>query len=827
MGSALEEFRLEDGSVMEADTVLANADLSYVYQHLLPQNRYNKHIVRKGDRLLLWGENCPEWIVVFWASLARGVQVVPVDFRSSHRLVQRIQKEVGAKLLVHSRTVAWEQVKLRRIPFDEIARLDEAGDFESTEIHSDDVVEILYTSGTTGEPKGVVHRHRNMCSNLNMFQREIARYKPIAFPFQPIRILDMLPLSHMFGQSLGIFFPVLLESSVVFLSELHPGILLSTIRRERVSVLVSVPRLLANLRQEIERRFTLPAKRGRQGLLGAAGRWWRTRHIHSAFGWKFWAVVVGGARLPPEEEEFLWRMGWVVVQGYGLTETSPIVATNHPLRPHRGSIGRVVEGQEVKIAPDGEILVRGESVVNEYYGSRPDSSTKFQDGWLHTGDIGEKDDEGRLYYRGRKKDVIVTSDGLNVYPQDIESVLRSRPEIKDSLILGLPFKGGEKVHAVLLLSAPAVDLDGIMRHVNGELESHQRIQSWSVWPAEDFPRTPSTFKIKRGEVKKQLLECQGESRENEQTVGLLPALAGLSGKRPRDIREDWRLSEDLGLTSLDRIELLSRLENDYGIDLDEDRFNELSTVEEIKAYIHKEPASKPLRASGLPRWPRVFPVPWIRHAVLRLIAIPLWHRYIDFSLEGLEHLSDLKPPLIFAANHSSHLDTIAILAGLPFRWRRLITPAMQKEHFRAHFDSRGFNLTERIGRTTQYALACGLVNAYPLPHEMAGVRRALEFTGELVQAGYCPLVYPEGERTPTGEMSPFKPGIGLMAVRLRVPVVPIHLEGMFRIYSVHDSWPHRGAIRMRMGPPRYFEEGRGYEDVAKTLEEAVRKLGND
>jgi long-chain acyl-CoA synthetase len=306
----------------------------------------------------------------------------------------------------------------------------------------------------------------------------------------------------------------------------------------------------------------------------------------------------------------------------------------------------------------------------------------------------------------------------------------------------------------------------------------------------------------------------------------MPALAGLSGKNPQDIREDWRLSEDLGLTSLDRVELLSRLENDYGIELDEDRFNALSTVAEIQTYIHEEPlSSKPPGASTVSHWPLKFPVPWIRRAVQRLVTIPLWNHYVEFSTEGLEHLDGMKPPLLFVANHASHLDTVAVLAALPFRWRRLIAPAMQKEYFRAFFDPRGFKWTERVVRAVQYLSARGLMNAYPLPHEMSGVRRALTFTGELVQAGYCPLVYPEGERTPDGEMRSFKSGIGLMAVRLRLPVIPIHLGGMFRVYSIHDTWAHRGSVHMKVGPPQHFEEGRDFDDVAKSLEQAVRQLG--
>src|SRR5947207_12141642 len=213
--------------------------------------------------------------------------------------------------------------------------------FEPAQVSPDDIVEIVYTSGTTGEPKGVVHRHRNICSNLRPFRNEIAKYRKWARPFQPIRILDLLPLSHMFGQSQGLFIPLFLEGSVAFTSEIHPGKIIDFVHDNRISVIVSVPRILENLKNEVERG---------------------NRQVHRRFGWKFWAFVVGGARVDPELEEFWKVLGFAVIQGYGLTEASPVIAVNHPFHAKTGSLGKAVEGQEVTIAPDGEILVRDESV---------------------------------------------------------------------------------------------------------------------------------------------------------------------------------------------------------------------------------------------------------------------------------------------------------------------------------------------------------------------------------------------------------------------------------------------------------------------------------
>jgi long-chain acyl-CoA synthetase len=424
--------------------------------------QFDDRLLQKGDRVLIWADNRLEWMATFWACVARGIEAVPVDYRFSTDLVDRIRNEAQPKLIVDDR---W---------LDNIATLPPVCQFTPSPVTPDDIVEIVYTSGTTGEPKGVVHRHRNICSNLRPFHKEIAKYRMWARPFQPVRILDLLPLSHMFGQSQGLFIPLFLEGSVAFTSDIHPGKIIHYIHDNRISVVVCVPRILENLKNEVERRGILP--RHSSGILRTM---WRHRSVHRWFGWKFWAFVVGGARVDSDLEEFWKGLGFAVIQGYGLTEASPVVAVNHPFDTRTGSLGKVVEGQDVQIAPDGEILVRGESVTTG-------------GDWLHTGDLGEIDSEGRLYYRGRKKDLIVTPEGLNVHPEDVERVLNALPEVRESAVIG-----NDHVHAVLILNDPHAGVDALIRRANERLEAHQRIRTWSLWPYDDFPRTASTLKIKR------------------------------------------------------------------------------------------------------------------------------------------------------------------------------------------------------------------------------------------------------------------------------------------------------------------------------------------
>ena len=817
-------------------------------------DHFQRNNVVRGDRVLIWGENRPEWVVAFWAAVSQGVEVIPLDPGSSPSLVERIREASGAKLLIHGETVDTGSLSIEALSFSEMAGIDEKDYLETRSVEPDDVVEIIYTSGTTGTPRGVIHRQHNLCANLRPFEEEINRYRKLARPFQPIRFLNMLPLSHMFGQSAGLFIPILLEGSVVFMQELHPTAMMETIRNQRVSVLVTVPRLLGQLKKHIERKLEVrdqPVQT--RGVMGIAARWWRFRKIHSKFGWKFWAISVGGARLPAEIEAFWSRLGFLVIQGYGLTEASPIVAVNHPFKSKPGSLGQVIEGLEVKIAPDGEILVRGESVVDEYLKGPGDSKSGASDGWLHTGDIGEIDSEGHLYYRGRKKDIIVTSEGFNVYPDDVESVLNQLPAIEESVVIAARRDGDEAVHAVLLLRDPSIGGDQLVREANQQLEPHQRIRSWSIWSDEDFPRTSSTFKTKRFAVARRMAR-ESEERPDEQerehtSDSLADILARMCSPENPELHEDLRLSEDLGLSSLDRMDLLSRLEERSSIDLDESTFSQLSTIGELKQLledtIHKaekagttkgktqevrvsqadwDQSATVVTSAQLPRWSRSPLMRTLRFLIQHTLILPLYNHFIDLTVTGRDTLQEIEPPVIFAANHVSHLDTVAILAALPLSWRFHLAPAMLQEYFSAYLAPSKSSRKRRINAALQYYLACGLFNGYPLPQRMGGIRRALKYSGELVEHGYCPLIFPEGMRSPNGNLQAFKPGVGMMALSLKVPVVPLHIEGLFKVFSVRHRWPTPGPVRVALGTPVDLTSEEDYETATAKIEAGVRKL---
>ncbi|MEE8583436.1 MAG: AMP-binding protein [Acidobacteriota bacterium] len=865
----LDEIRkLEDGEAVRFNNGYRTWILSY-RQILQEASRLAGLLglkgLKQGDRLILWSENRPEWVTAFWACLSMGVQVVPIDFRSSPSMVESIQQQVQAGLLMHGSSVDPGTLSLPCWPLDQASSLPAAAALQPVAAAPQDIVEIVYTSGTTGDPKGVVHRHRNIVANLNPLASEIDAYKKYARPFQPIRILNLLPLSHMFGQAMGLFIPVLLGGAAVFMADIHPAAVIRTVRGERVSALVTVPRILKALEDEIERRFQpAPARPHRKGIAGILQRWWRYRRVHSALGWKFWALTVGGAEVDRSAEEFWARLGYAVIQGYGLTETSPVVAVNHPFFNQPGSIGKVLPGQEVQIAQDGEILVRGDSVVAEYWTAGGIRPVREEQGWLHTGDIGEFDSQGRLYYRGRKKDLIVTSEGMNVFPQDVEKALNAIAEVQEAAVVPLRKGGDEVVHAALLLADGQADPAALVRQANSSLEPHQRIRSWSVWPEDDFPRTSSTFKVQRRLVAERI---RGKSQPDPgqaaapEALTVNAILSRMTGQAPDSVQDSLRLAEDLGISSLDRIELLAQLEDAYQLAIDEESFSLLGTVGDLRNWVRRASRGRPPRlqdklqptapdsppngsevepSDEMTPTPRsaVRPLPeqasslgwhgrpmgWLRKVLLEALIFPLYRHYIPMQIEGRQHLDDLPGQVIFAANHASHLDTPAIYQALPYRWRHRLAPAMRQEFFRPYFWPQGHSLRQRCRAGLQYHLAAGLFAAYPLPHR-GGIRRTLRYTGSLVEKGYCPLIFPEGRRTPDGEILPFQPGVGLMALQLRLPVVPIHLSGLFEILSVHDEWPKAGPVRAVIGAPLHFEGTTDPGQIASRVEAALRRLG--
>jgi long-chain acyl-CoA synthetase len=771
-----------------------------------------------GDKVIFWGENRPEWLACYWGCVVAGLVTVPIDYRSSAAFVEKVRALVGAPLVLTGDEVpadALDAGGARRWAFTDLDWQAD-GPLPATPVARNDIVQIIFTSGATAEPKGVVIRHGNILANTVPVEREIRRYRRWARPFHPLRFLDLLPLSHLFGQSMATSIPPMLGGTVIFSRSYNPHDLVRLIRSQRVSVVVSVPKLLDVLREHVVSAFPEAAQPPPPGA-SVLGRWWRYRRVHRALGLKCWAMVVGAAPLAPELEEFWRRMGFAVIQGYGLTETAPIVTLNHPLRTSRGSVGTPIEGVEVRIADDGEILVRGENVTSGYYGQAGNAFDA--DGWLHTGDVGERDAEGRLFIRGRKKEMIVTPEGLNVFPDDVEAVVDALPGVRESAVVGVADGGEERVHAVLVLE-PGADADAVVRAANRDLADHQRVRTWSAWPGDALPRTEGTRKLKRGAVR----DWVASGTVPEPAVegeGLEALVARFS--RGRAIGDATTI-EELGLSSLERVELMVALEDRFKTRVDETRFAEAASVADLRSLLEAAPAAPDVNEPvDFPAWNRAWPVRALRRLSLATWILPLARLFAWPRVEGIEHVSGLDGPILFACNHQSHFDVPLVLSVLPGRVRARVAPAMAKEFFHAHFFPATHTWRERLTNSVNYYLAACYFNAFPLPQREAGARQTLRYIGELTGKGWSVLLFPEGVRAATGAMRPFQGGIGMIGARLDLPVVPVRLDGVDRILPVHARMARPGRVRVAFGAPMRLR-GDDYAALAAQVEARVRAL---
>ena len=797
-------------------------------------SRLHDEGITRGQHVVIWSENRPEWIVALWGCLLRGVVLVPIDYRASADFLRRVAAIVAARAIIIGDAVSdpgGVDAPVWKITAATSGNAERA--VPAIEHGPDDVAEVIFTSGATSEPKGVVLTHRNILANIIPIEREIAKYRKYARPFMPIRFLNLLPLSHMFGQAMATFVPPLLSGVVVFNRTFAPDEIVTQIRRRRISVLVCVPKIL-----EVLRDYMLTAAPETatppEDKTHWMKRWWLYRRAHRMFGLKFWAMVVGAAPLDPDVEAFWGRLGFLVVQGYGLTETAPIVTLNHPFHAARGAVGKPIGGVEVRIADDGEILVRGENVTTGYFNAPEETRSAFREGWFHTGDIGGFDDQGRLYIRGRKKEMIVTPEGLNVFPEDVEKAINDQPGVRDSAVVGAPVAGGsaERVQAIVVLATGA-DVDEVVRAANTRLQDHQKIRMATVWPGEELPRTEGTKKLKRRELRDWLMRSAGAAR------GDAPAPSASGSDRTvsavvqrfapgRSVAGETTIDE-LGLSSLERVELMMALEEALQVTVDEGKFSAARTVADLEALarpLDATPGAVSAAAAepiDFPSWNRTTPARVLRRASLPTWILPLGRVFARVKVEGLEHLRDLSTPVIFAANHQSHMDTPAILDALPPRWRYRVAPAMAKEFFKAHFYPEQFSRKAYVTNSLNYYLASLFFNAFPLPQREAGTRQTLRYIGSLLSSGFSVLIFPEGRRTDDGSIGRFQPGVGMAAARLQVPVVPVRLEGLDRI--LHHTWkfPKRGNARVAFGRPMRLE-GTDYADLARQVEDAVRHL---
>jgi long-chain acyl-CoA synthetase len=819
-----------------------------------------------GDRVVLWGENSAEWIGAFFGCLLRGIIAVPLDAAGSTEFANRVVKDVSPKLIVGDRgLLASLKSDVPRLLLSEVnAQLPTKPAFTvSDAVNGETPFQIVFTSGTTAEPKGIVLTHRNVLASLQPIEDEIAKYLKYERWVHPLRFLHSVPLSHVFGQFMGLWVPALLAAEVHFGEQPEPSRMTELIHRERISVLVAVPRVLHLLQTHLLTRygpFTLDLERAKG--LSAWKRWWLFREVHRTLGWKFWAVISGGATLPADLENFWNRLGFALIQGYGMTETTALVTLNHPFRIGHGTIGKALPGREVRISDEGEILVRGDMLAAATWQGGTMRPRRGE--WLATGDLAAKDESGELRFLGRKGEVIVTSAGMNVHPADLEEAMMRQPEVRGCVVVPCDTMGSPEPVAIVLFSRSDDELQATVGRANRGLAEYQQIRRVLRWPDLQFPYT-STGKLLRRKVAEwacaALLNRQRGGTPGYAPGGdvLLNMIAEITGESP-SAHDQLRLSEDLHLDSLGRVQLQSVLEQRLGLELEDDAIAGVETLGDLRALLEwKEGAGLSSQAVGntaetgptpmssdkipmavsplqvtppkergasehvFPRWPWSWPICAARIAFLELVMRPLIWLLAAPRVVRESTALPLAPVLVIA-NHVTAYDGALILYALPGKLRRRVAIAMSGEMLLDLRRRRNQQSTlDKLLAPAAYWLVTALFNVFPLPR-LRGFRKSFAHAGEAMDRGYSVLIFPEGTRSPNGALHPFRPGIGLLAQQSRVPVVPIALIGLGEMRMKKTRWFRSGQLEVHVGQAINIEEGAEPEQLTARLEESVRRL---
>lgn len=775
---------------------------------------------RPGDRILIHGFNSPQLVACYFGCFTAGLIVVPLDRHSPIDFIVRIAQLTEASALLSND----ENLQLAELPKISAERLVRAKGEPGSVKHvpqADDIAEIVFTSGTTGTPKGVMLTHRNIVACVRAIEDVYPKRNDIRF-------LSLLPLSHMFEQTAGLLTPLSLGATIYFLPHFQTVTVMRKLEAKHIHGVIGVPQMLEMLLHGLEKQVLNNGGETRWRL------WWRIAE-QVPFRWRrYWAArlfpamigtpeffVCGGAPLPSFVERRWELLGVRVIQGYGSTECAPVISVNHFDNRIPGSVGWPVDCVRVSLSEPGEILVQGDNVSPGYWQNADATANAFteQHGY-RTGDLGEFGASGELYIKGRSKDMIVLANGMNVYPEDIEQILAKQPGVMACMVTDLPdMRGTDAITAVLCFPDTLNDeqrqaiAHQAVSKANALLAPHQRIGAIRCWQG-DFPRT-ALMKVQRYKVKSQLLAEQRNDKPLEaprpapqNVCSIEQLLASICRVPVENISADTDLVLDLGCDSLARVELAGLIEEQLGIICDDAELIGIHLVSELKALVeHGERTGIKIR---FPAWPLSDIAGKTRELLHRALGLPL-HRLLSTSFEvtGLENLERLELPAMFIANHTSHVDTLSILRALPNPIRKRLCIAAAADYFFRN-------------RIVANVLAL-LINAFPFRRE-GSIRSSLEHCGELLDQGWSILIYPEGTRSTTGRLMPFKPGIGLLATGLGAAVVPVAVDGGYKILPKGAGWPSRSPVKVSFGEALTFEADTDKQQATAQLHDRLSLL---
>jgi long-chain acyl-CoA synthetase len=807
--------------------------------------------IKPADRVMLVSSNSPEWGMSYFGVLKAGATCIPCDPESSTAEILNFARAGNAAGIICSQAVLdehpglqdrlGEQGLTRLWTYDDVFALpDEQIEDERIALlpqraHAQGVASLIFTSGTTGQPKGVMLSHRNLTSMVSMLSSVFDMTTRDG-------VLSVLPLHHTFEFSTGFLTPLSRGAQITYLPELTSDALARAIKNGHVTGMVGVPALWELLHRRIKNRLY-----ERSDWIGKAAdnlmwanAWLRDKTplnfgqilfypIHEGLGGRIRYFISGGSALSEKIQRDFHGLGFTILEGYGLTEASPVLTVTRPEnRMLTGTVGKPLPGVEVRISePDasgvGEVIARGPNVMLGYYEDETATRKTLVDRWLYTGDLGRVDDDGNLYLVGRSKEIIVDTNGKNVYPDELEEIYGNSPYVKELSIVGLADGIGEKV-ACLVVADDEYDISLSRAALHRLVEEHFREVSASLpyfkrvkvlhFTDIELPRT-ATRKVKRREVV-QIMESLEESQKsgrrggaqenaNADSFWLLGLVSSVANRPTSEVSTDTRLS-DLGFDSLMFVELATAIENAGGSISAPERFNEIQDVRELLTVVSRQPSAAPkqeTRVDDRKKDDEIHIPSFVKTAGNKAADFLQQFLYDQFLQTHYEGRSNIPPHTNFlvAANHCSHLDMGLTKMALGEFGKDLVALAAADYFFDTKY---------------KRAVMENFTNLVPM-ERTGSLRQSLRHAKSFLDRGYNALIVPEGTRSMTGIMADFKPVVGYLALHARVGILPMFLDGTYEAMPKGTTLIMSREVGARIGRLLEIEE---LEEMTKGMPRA-------
>lgn len=757
-----------------------------------------------GERVVIFMENRPEFIFSFFAVWdKKGVNVCLDSSLNSKELEYYLKDSTPKYIFTSEKNLDIAKVAIDKtglnihvISIDEI-ELDYTGqDMSVTTLAGDELAVILYTSGTTGDPKGVMLTFNNIMANIQGLDRyEMYRSSDV--------VLALLPLHHVFPLMGSVVVPFYKGATIVFLKELSAQAMMDAFKKYDITFMLGVPRLWESIHKKIMEKierskvtriiFKIMEKIENQKLSKIV-----FKKVHENFGKKLRFFVSGGSKLDPQISKDFLTLGIEVCEGYGLTETSPLISFTpvHEIVP--GSAGKIIEGVEYKFSPEGELLVKGPNLMRGYY-NKPVQTSEVIDseGWFHTGDLGEIR-ENYLFITGRKKEMIVLSNGKKINPSDIEiELIKSSEFIKEVAVL----EYNNHLTAIILPDLEKAKSQGIVNikerlkwdvtdRYNISAPNYKKILE-TLFVNEELPKT-KLGKIQRFKLL-DFLKKEIEGVSSEKISKQIPEPTGMEyGKLKSYLKENYPDSEilpnshieiDIGMDSLDNVEMIAYIESAFGVKITEEELAQGKTVEEIAELIKRKGGE--FHESHI-NWKKILDIPisyplpksnWIGFLGDNFIFKPLFHSYFRLKTSGREKI--IAHPTIFIGNHQSMLDG--------FAFSQLLTKEM---------------------RENTYFLGISIHFASPLRKWLAArsnviiidynknIKESLQIVAQILKSGKNIVIFPEGARTRDGKLQEFKKTFAILAHELNIPVTVFGIKGAYELMPTGRTFPKSGIFEV-------------------------------